>query len=70
MGKKKVNIAYIVLKIIMFVLIAFFATDANMQRKLADCYSEAECKIFHGIKHEDYFVTDEVVQFVIENVIK
>jgi hypothetical protein len=31
MGKKKVNIAYIVLKIIMFVLIAFFATDAIMQ---------------------------------------
>ena len=31
MRKKKVNIAYIVLKIIMFVLIAFFATDAIMQ---------------------------------------
>ena len=31
MEKKKVNIAYIVLKIIMFVLIAFFATDAIMQ---------------------------------------
>ena len=31
MGKKKVNMAYIVLKIIMFVLIAFFATDAIMQ---------------------------------------
>ena len=44
--------------------------DANMQRKLAECYAEAECKIFHGIKHEDYFVTDEVVQFVIENVME
>ena len=31
MRKKKVNIAYIVLKIIMIVLIAFFATDAIMQ---------------------------------------
>jgi hypothetical protein len=41
-----------------------------MQRKLAACYAEAECKIFHGIKHEDYFITDEVVQFVIENVIE
>ena len=44
--------------------------DANMQRKLAACYAEAECRIFHGIKHEDYFITDEVVQFVIENVIE
>ena len=31
MGKNKVNIAYIALKTIMFVLIAFFATDAIMQ---------------------------------------
>ena len=44
--------------------------DANMQRKLAACYAEAECMIFHGIKHEDYFITDEVVQYVIENVIE
>lgn len=44
--------------------------DANMQQKLADCYKEAECKIFHGIKHEDYFITDEVIQFVIEKVIE
>jgi alpha-beta hydrolase superfamily lysophospholipase len=38
--------------------------DADMQQKLADCYTEAECKIFHGIKHEDYFIKDEVVRFV------
>lgn len=44
--------------------------DAEMQLKLAECYKEAECKIFHGIKHEDYFITDEVIQFVIENVIE
>lgn len=28
--------------------------------KLAGRYT----KIFHGISHEDYFVTDEVVEFV------
>jgi hypothetical protein len=41
-----------------------------MQQKLADCYMEAECKIFHGIKHEDYFVTDEVVGFVRNSVLE
>jgi len=44
--------------------------EANLQIKLADCYKKAEYKIFQGIKHEDYFVTDEVIQFVIENVIE
>jgi len=44
--------------------------DADMQQKLADCYKEAECKIFHGIKHEDYFITDDVVDFVIGNIIE
>ena len=44
--------------------------DANMQQKLADCYTGAKCKIFHGIKHEDYFVTDEVVRFVRNSVLE
>ena len=44
--------------------------DADMQQKLADCYTEAECKVFHGIKHEDYFVTDEVVGFVRNSVLE
>ena len=38
--------------------------SARVQKKLAACYSNSECKIFHGISHEDYFVTDEVVEFV------
>ena len=38
--------------------------SARLQKKLAACYSNSECKIFHGISHEDYFVTDEVVEFV------
>ena len=40
--------------------------NAKLQKKLADCYSDSECKILHGISHEDYFVTDEVVEFVKE----
>ena len=38
--------------------------NTDIQKKLADCYETADCKIFHGIKHEDYFVTDEVIAFV------
>lgn len=38
--------------------------DDKLQKKLADCYQNAECRIFHGISHEDYFTTDEVVEFV------
>lgn len=38
--------------------------SARVQKKLAACYANSECKIFHGISHEDYFVTDEVVEFV------
>lgn len=40
--------------------------SASLQKKLADCYSDSECKIFHGIKHEDYFTTDEVIEFIKE----
>lgn len=40
--------------------------SARLQKKLAYCYSDSECVIFHGIKHEDYFVTDEVIDFIKE----
>ena len=40
--------------------------SAKLQKKLAACYSNSECKIFHGIKHEDYFTTDEVIEFIKE----
>lgn len=41
----------------------------DLQQKLADCYQNAECKIFHGITHEDYFTTDVVIQYVTENIL-
>jgi pimeloyl-ACP methyl ester carboxylesterase len=42
----------------------------TLQKKLAGCYKDAECKIFSGIKHEDYFTTDEVIRYVKENVLE
>ena len=44
--------------------------SAKTQQKAAACYNNAECKIFNGIKHEDYFVTDEVIRYVKETVLK
>lgn len=42
--------------------------SASLQQKLASLYSSesspAECKIFHGISHEDYFTSDEVLKFL------
>jgi len=43
--------------------------NAGIQKKLAGCYKDADCRIFSGIKHEDYFTTDEVISFVKENVL-
>ena len=36
----------------------------KLQQKLAAGYKNADCKIFHGISHEDYFTTEEVVEYV------
>ena len=41
----------------------------ELQQKLAACYNDAECKIFSGIEHEDYFVTDEVIRYIKEEVL-
>lgn len=41
----------------------------NIQQKLAGCYQDADCRIFQGIKHEDYFTTEEVIQYVKLNVL-
>ena len=43
--------------------------DEKMQRKVAALYANADCKIFTGIKHEDYFVTDDVIRYVKETVL-
>lgn len=43
--------------------------DADLQRKLADCYKDAECKIFNGISHEGYFAADEVIRYVNDRIL-
>ena len=43
--------------------------SADMQRKVASCYQNANCHIYEDIKHEDYFIRDEVINFVKENVL-
>jgi len=43
--------------------------DADLQQKVADCYRNADCRIFHGIEHEDYFVTDEVICFIVQKIL-
>ena len=42
----------------------------RLQHKLAACYPNAQCRIFSGIKHEDYFTTDEVIRYVKEEVLE
>lgn len=44
--------------------------DAKIQKKLTDCFEDAECIIFEGISHEDYFVNDEVIGYVNEKILK
>jgi len=42
---------------------------ADIQKKLAALYDNAECRIFEGIAHEDYFVNDEVIGYIKEQVL-
>lgn len=44
--------------------------DETIQKELTNCYQNAKCQIFSGIKHEDYFTTDKVIQFVNENILE
>ena len=37
---------------------------AELQKKLAGCYADAELMIFSGIRHEDYLTSTEVIQFI------
>lgn len=43
--------------------------DVKAQEDLASCYKDATLKIFKGISHEDYFVTDEVTEYVKKEVL-
>ena len=38
--------------------------DASLQKKVAECFDDSELKIFNDIKHEEYFVNDNVIEYV------
>ena len=38
--------------------------DASLQEKVAGCFENSEIKIFEDISHEDYFVTDNVIEYI------
>ncbi len=44
--------------------------DETIQKRLANCYHNANCQIFSGINHEDYFTTEKVIKFVNENIME
>ena len=37
---------------------------AALQEKLSDCFVNSELKIFDDIKHEDYFVSEDVIEYI------
>lgn len=39
--------------------------NANLQRKVKICFNNAQMKIFEGIKHEDYLIDENVIQYII-----
>ena len=43
---------------------------AELQKKLAGCYADAELKIFSGIRHEDYLTSTDVIQFIKHSITK
>ncbi len=40
----------------------------EVQKELSKCYANAELKIFSGIKHEDYLVSAEVIEYVKQSI--
>lgn len=38
--------------------------NASLQKKLSDCFEKSELKIFDDITHENYFISDEVIEYV------
>ena len=43
---------------------------AELQKKLAGCYADAELKIFSGLRHEDYLTSTDVIQFIKHSITK
>ena len=43
---------------------------AQLQKKLAGCYADAELMVFSGIAHEDYLTTTEIIEYVKNSITK
>ena len=40
----------------------------ELQKKLSECYANAELNIFSGIKHEDYLTSANVIEYVKQSI--
>ena len=38
--------------------------DASLQEKVSECFTNSELKIFNDINHEDYFIADDVLDYI------
>ena len=38
----------------------------SLQKKVSECFENSELKIFDGINHEDYFINDNVIDYIKE----
>ena len=43
---------------------------AELQKKLAGCYADAELMFFSGIQHEDYLTSTEVIEYIKHSITK
>lgn len=43
--------------------------DVSLQKKVAECFNNSELKIFNDVSHENYFVTDDVIYYVLSRMI-
>ncbi len=39
--------------------------NASLQKKVAECFNNSEIKIFDDVSHEDYFVNNDVLDYII-----
>lgn len=40
--------------------------NISLQEKVSECFGNSELKIFSGINHEDYFINDNVIDYIKE----
>lgn len=38
--------------------------DSSLQKKVSECFENSEMKIFNGISHADYYVNDDVIDYI------